>query len=44
MKLPNSPKTPAFLQTLRWVANPMPYMEECAKRYGAIFTLRFCPV
>ncbi|MGM3308362.1 cytochrome P450 [Anabaena sp. WFMT] len=40
MPLPISPKTPATLQMLRWVFAPMLYMEECAKTYGDIFTLK----
>jgi cytochrome P450 len=40
MKLPNGPQSPDFVQMLRWVASPMPFMEDCAKRYGDIFTMR----
>ncbi|MEA5550173.1 cytochrome P450 [Anabaena cylindrica UHCC 0172] len=40
MPLPVGPKTPATLQMLNWVIKPMPYMEECAKTYGDIFTLK----
>ncbi|HEY9852786.1 MAG TPA: cytochrome P450 [Leptolyngbyaceae cyanobacterium] len=40
MKLPPGPQTPTFIQTLQWVFRPMPYMEECAKRYGDIFSIR----
>jgi cytochrome P450 len=40
MPLPVGPKTPATLQMLSWVFKPMPYMEECAKAYGDIFTLK----
>ncbi|BAZ79208.1 cytochrome P450 [Sphaerospermopsis kisseleviana CS-549] len=40
MPLPTGPKTPATLQMLRWVFSPMSYMEECAKTYGDIFTLK----
>lgn len=40
MKLPNGPKTPAFIQTLQFILNPSAVMENCAKRYGDIFTLR----
>lgn len=40
MLLPQGPKTPATLQMLRWVFSPMSYMEECAKTYGDIFTLK----
>jgi hypothetical protein len=40
MKFPNGPETPAFLQMRRWIVNPMSFMEDCAKSYGEIFTLR----
>ncbi|WP_375512059.1 cytochrome P450 [uncultured Nostoc sp.] len=40
MKFPNGPQTPAVLQMVRWIANPMSFMEACAKSYGEIFTLR----
>jgi cytochrome P450 family 110 len=40
MKLPNGPQSPDFVQMLRWIASPMPFMEDCAKRYGDIFTMR----
>jgi cytochrome P450 len=40
MKLPNGPKTPRLVQILQWVISPMKYMEECAQRYGDIFTLQ----
>ncbi|MEM6755376.1 MAG: cytochrome P450 [Cyanobacteria bacterium P01_C01_bin.38] len=41
MILPNGPKTPAFIQQLRFTLFPMSLLEECSKRYGDIFTLRF---
>jgi len=48
MKLPPGPKTPAPLQMIQWIARPMQFMEDCAKRYGDIFTARvatgFIPV
>ncbi|MEH2421419.1 MAG: cytochrome P450 [Nostoc sp.] len=40
MKFPNGPQTPAVLQLLHWIANPMSFMEACAKSYGDIFTIR----
>ncbi|WP_375472245.1 cytochrome P450 [uncultured Nostoc sp.] len=40
MRFPNGPQTPAVSQMLRWIANPMSFMEACAKTYGEIFTLR----
>jgi cytochrome P450 family 110 len=48
MKLPNFVPTPAPVQIFRWMVSLMSYMEECAERYGDIFTLRvgnhFTPV
>ena len=40
MKLPNGSQTPAIVQMLQWVATPMWFMEDCAKRYGDIFTVQ----
>ncbi|MCC5629594.1 cytochrome P450 [Nostoc sphaeroides CHAB 2801] len=40
MKLPNGPQIPAVLQMVRWITNPMSFMEACAKRYGETFTMR----
>ncbi|MEH2391595.1 MAG: cytochrome P450 [Nostoc sp.] len=40
MKLPNGPQIPPLAQMVRWIANPMSFMETCAKSYGDIFTLR----
>lgn len=40
MKLAPGPQTSTFIQTLQWIFRPMPYMEECAKRYGDTFSLR----
>jgi len=40
MKVIPGPQTPTFIQTLKWVFTPMSYMEDCAKRYGDIFTMR----
>jgi cytochrome P450 family 110 len=40
MKLPNGPQIPALVQMLRWITNPMSFMEACAKRYGEIFAIR----
>lgn len=40
MHLPTGPKTPAFLQIIRWVISPMSYMEACTKTYGDTFTLK----
>ncbi|HAZ44811.1 MAG TPA: cytochrome P450 [Cyanobacteria bacterium UBA11369] len=40
MKLPPGPKTPAILQMIEWIARPMQFMEDCANRYGDIFSAR----
>ncbi|KAF3886566.1 MULTISPECIES: cytochrome P450 [Nostocales] len=42
-QLPDGPKTHPWIQTLQWLTNPLEYMEDCAKRYGEIFTLRIGP-
>lgn len=39
MKLLNGPKTPSFIQTLKFILNPLAVMENCAKRYGDIYAL-----
>ncbi|NEO42371.1 MAG: cytochrome P450 [Moorea sp. SIOASIH] len=41
MKFPDGPKTPALLQSINIIVNPLNYLEDCAKRYGDIFTIRF---
>jgi len=38
MQLPNTLKTPSFLQKLQWVADPIQYMEKAAQQYPDIFT------
>lgn len=40
MKQPKGPKTPTLVQTLQWVFSPMSFMQDCAKRYGDIFSIR----
>ncbi|WP_298906591.1 cytochrome P450 [uncultured Nostoc sp.] len=40
MKLPNGPQIPPVVQMVRWISNPMSFMEACAKNYGDIFTIR----
>lgn len=32
---------PPILQLLSWIVRPIPFMEECARRYGDWFTVRF---
>ena len=38
--LPLGPKSPAALQLMHWIFRPIPFMQECAKRYGDCFTVR----
>ncbi len=40
MKLPEGPKTPALFQLIKWIARPFEYLEECAEKYGDVFTMR----
>src|SRR5215510_10806503 len=39
--VPPGPKLPAILQLLNWIYRPIPFMQECARRYGDCFTIRF---
>ena len=39
-ELPPGPRTPRPLQTARWIARPAAFMDEAARRYGDMFTLR----
>ena len=32
---------PAAAQTARWIARPLPYLDECARKFGDIFTVRW---
>ena len=38
--LPPGPSAPGPLQTLRWLARPAAMLEDCARRYGDMFTIR----
>ncbi len=38
MLLPNTLKTPPFLQKFQWTADPIQYMEKAARQYPDIFT------
>lgn len=38
--LPPGPDAPPLLQGLRWVQWPIPFLEECARRFGDAFTVR----
>jgi cytochrome P450 family 135 len=38
--LPPGPTAHRVLQTARWIARPAAFMDDCARRYGDMFTLR----
>lgn len=40
MSLPPGPDSPRAVQTWRWLRRPTEFMEDCAARYGEIFSLR----
>ena len=44
LQLPDGPKNHPWLQTYRWLTSPLEYMEDCAKNYGDIFTIRVGPL
>ena len=39
--LPPGPKSPAVWQLLRYSQSPLPFLEECARRYGDPFTVQW---
>ena len=39
--LPPGPRRPPLLQTWAWVRQPVALLEDCARRFGSRFTLRF---
>ena len=41
MSLPPGPRLPALLQTWAWIRRPLPFLDDCARRFGGRFTLRF---
>ncbi|HWN73166.1 MAG TPA: cytochrome P450 [Solirubrobacterales bacterium] len=41
MALPPEPKIPPLLQTLRWAFRPIPFLEDCRRRFGDSFSVRF---
>jgi cytochrome P450 len=41
--MPDGPRAPAFVQTLRWIFRPEAFMRSCAHRYGETFTVRLGP-
>ena len=38
MRWPDGPKSPALVQIVQWIADPVGYMETAVQRYGDIFT------
>jgi cytochrome P450 len=39
--LPPGLRRPPIVQLLQWTAGPLPFMDECAQRFGDLFTVRF---
>lgn len=39
--LPPEPRGSSLVQTLRWAFRPLPFMEDCRRRYGDSFSVRF---
>jgi cytochrome P450 len=39
--LPPEPSSNSLVQTLRWTFRPLPFMQECRRRHGDSFSLRF---
>src|SRR5579859_5417117 len=39
--LPPGPRLPRLMQILDWVYRPVPFLENCARKYGSWFTVRF---
>jgi cytochrome P450 family 110 len=40
-ELPPGPSRPALLQTLAWIRRPLELLDDCRRRFGHRFTLRF---
>src|SRR6185436_5403312 len=40
-ELPPGPSRPALLQTLAWVRRPLELLDDCRRRFGHRFSLRF---
>lgn len=38
--IPAGARGPVLWQTLRWLARPIPMLEDCARRFGDVFTIR----
>jgi cytochrome P450 len=41
MSLPAGPRAPAWAQTLRFMRDPLAFLDRCIARYGDVFTIRF---
>jgi cytochrome P450 family 135 len=39
--LPPEPNSSPLVQTLRWAFRPLPFMQECRRRYGDSFSVKF---
>ena len=39
-RVPPGPRTPPWLQTLRWVTRPVEMLDACRRAYGDVFTMR----
>lgn len=39
-KLPPGPRLPSLFQSFKWTFAPLPFMRDCADRYGDTFTVR----
>ena len=40
-KLPDGPTAPSWWQLMQWTNRPLQFLEECDRKYGDAFTLRF---
>ena len=40
MQLPDGPKIHPFFQLIKWLGTPFEFLDDCAKHYGDIFTIR----
>jgi cytochrome P450 len=41
MTLPPGPTEPPAVQTIRWLARPLSFLDSCRRRYGDAFSVRF---
>src|SRR5262249_28895229 len=39
MSLPPGPREPGLVQMLRWALRPIPFLHDCARRFGDAFTV-----